>query len=142
MTGTLSTPVTLDDDLLTFEPPEGVAGIALDGGALQANVSSIVSVASVDFTFQENSNTPGRFLEQSVVVNRPPGTGFFVGMNVIRHSFTSSNFANLTERPLGQLFAGVGLRGQNVLVCQARLTDSNSDDPIDIRIRAFIVFFN
>lgn len=142
MTETFSIPVTLDDDLVTFQPPDGSAATALDGGALQANVSSIVSVASVDFIFQENSNTPGRLLEKSVVVNRPPGTGFFIGTNVIRHSFTSSDFATLTERPLGQLFAGVGLRGQNVLVCQARLTDSNSDDPVDIRIRAFIVFFN
>ncbi len=141
MTQVSQVPVEPDQDIESFQPPGG-ATAELDGNVQQVNVSSIVSVVGADFTFQENSGTPGRFLEQTRVVSRPPGSGFFVGVNVFRGSFTTPNFLFLAERPLGQFNVSVGLRGTNTLVCQVRLTDSNQDDPIDIRVRAFIAFFN
>ena len=140
MTQVMSDQIAPDQEIETFQLP-GEEGQSLAGGALQADVTSIVSVVGADFAFQQNANTPGRFLEQTRPVTRPPGSGFFVGVNTIRSSFTSNNFQTLTERPLGQIFVSVGLRGTD-LVCQVRLTDSNSDDPIDIRVRAFIAFFN
>lgn len=133
--------VDLDKDIETFQLPEGAAAAELNGAATQVNVSSVISFVGADFTFQENSNTPGRTLEQTRTVTRPPGSGFFVGLNVINGAFTTSDFQHLTERPLGQFFVIVGMRGDNTLVCQVRLTDSNSDDPVFIRVRAFVIFF-
>jgi hypothetical protein len=123
----------------SFQMPSGQVP-ATGGQALQANVSSIVNVVGATFLFRENSNTPGRVLEQSQVVNVPAGAGFFTGINGIDGAFTTSDFTHLTERPLGEFSAFVGLRGNN-LVCTVRLTDSNSDDPIQIVVRGFIAFF-
>jgi hypothetical protein len=141
MTQTSQVRAEPDNNIKSFQIP-GDATAELDSNVQQVNVSSIVSIVSAEFLFQENSNTPGRFLEQSRVVNVPPGTGFFVGLNVIGDAFVTSNFTSLRERPLGQFYVAVGLRNPNVLVCQVRLTDANSDDPIEIRVRAFIAFFN
>jgi hypothetical protein len=125
----------------SFRLPEGKQVSHREGAALQvAELTSIVSVASHVFSFNENSNTPGRFLEQSVVVNVPPGAGFFVSMASFAGAFTTGNFQFLTERPLGQFFVSLFLRGNN-FVCQVRLTDSNSDDPISINVTGVIVFF-
>jgi hypothetical protein len=136
-----ASPVVLHQpDLETFSLPEGAEAVRGDGMATQVAISSIVSVASNTFVFRENSNTPGRLLEQSVVVNRPSGAGFFTCIPAFTGAFTSSDFQTLRERPLGQFFAQVFLRG-NSLVCQVRLTDSNADDPIFIFVTGLIVFF-
>jgi kumamolisin len=124
-----------------FRAPSNAALAARQGEAPSANVSSIVSVASQLFTFKENSNTPGRFLEQSVVVNVPAGAGWFTCIPHVMGAFTSSDFQTLTERPLGQFFVNVGMRGNN-LVCTVRLTDSNSDDPIYIEVSGTVVFYS
>lgn len=128
----------LGPELETFRAPEGTNLVS--GAAAAANVASIVNVASHTFEFRENSNTPGRWLEQSTVVSVPSGAGFFVCLNHFMGAFTSPNFQFLVERPLGQFSVNVGLRGNN-LVCQVRLTDSNSDDPVFVRVSAIVVFY-
>lgn len=134
--------VTLQDPKLeAFRVPGHAKLAAREGEAKTANVSSIASVASHTFTFKENSNTPGRLLEQSVVVTVPSGAGFFTCTPYITGAFTTGDFQHLTERPLGQFYVAVGLRGNN-LVCTVRLTDSNSDDPIFIEVTAIVVFYN
>jgi len=127
-------------DLETFRLPGGVAVAGADNELHIAPLSQVVGVASHLFSFRENSNTPGRFLEQSIVVNVPAGAGFFTSIASFFGAFTTGNFANLTERPLGQFIVSVGLRGNN-LVCGVRLTDSNSDDPVAIDVTANIFFF-
>jgi len=117
--------------------PSGTPGRA----AAAVNVSAILSVVPHTFSFRENTNTPGRFLEQSAVVDVPAGAGFFTSIFSFTAGFTTPDFQRLTERPLGQLSIGVGLRGNN-FVCTVRLTDSNSDDPIAIDVSALVVFFN
>ena len=134
--------VTLQDTKLeTFRVPQNAKLSAHAGQAQAVNVSAIVSVASHTFTFKENSNTPGRLLEQSIVISVPSGSGFFSCIPYLTGAFTTGNFQNLTERPLGQFFVSVGLRGNN-LVCRVRLTDSNSDDPVFIEVSAIVVFYN
>jgi hypothetical protein len=128
-------------EIETFRAPARAQLTAREGEAMAINVSSIVSLAFNTFTFQGNSNTPGRFLEQSVVVNVPSGAGFFTCAPHITGAFTTGDFRFLTERPLGQFYVDVGLRGNN-LVCGVRLTDSNSDDPIFIQVTAIVVFYN
>lgn len=128
----------------TLQPPPGKqVAISAVGTVQQAlEVSTIIGVAPVTFVFNENSNTPGRLLEQTVVVNRPdPNSGFFIMLAGISGAFTTSDFQFLTERPLGQFLAQVFLRGTDNLVCQVRLTDSNSDDPVSLFVTAVIVFF-
>lgn len=124
----------------SFRFPEGKEVSAEEGKAQEATISSIVGVAARTFTFRENSNTPGRTLEQSVIVNVPSGAGFFTSIAQINGAFTTSDFRFLTERPLGQFIVSIFLRGNN-FVCQVRLTDSNSDDPIFISVTGIIVFF-
>ncbi len=129
-----------DSKLETLRAPKGVKGSAPPGETQTIDVSAIVSVASHTFTFRENSNTPGRLLEQSVVLNGPPGAGFIVSLSFLTGAFTTANFQQLTERPLGQFYVGAGFRGNN-LVCNVRLTDSNLDDPIFIQVTASVLFF-
>jgi len=139
---TSATEIVSDIEILTFQAP-GTSTAQLDDEAVQVNVASIVSVVGVNFTFQENANTPGRVLQQTRSVTRPAGSGFFTGLNFFKSSFTTSNFQFLTERPLGEISVSLGLLADNqTLVCQVRLTDSNQDDPIDIRVRGFIAFYN
>ncbi len=124
----------------SFRFPKGKEVSVEEGRAQEATVSSIVRVVSQTFTFKENANTPGRFLEQSVVVNVPSGAGFFTSIFSFMGAFTTPDFQLLTERPLGQFSVSVGLRGNN-FVCQVRLTDSNQDDPIFIQVSALLIFF-
>jgi hypothetical protein len=123
-----------------FRPPEGKEARVEEGLAQAVDISSIVSIATNEFVFQESSGTPGRFLEQAVAVTRPPNAGFFTLMTKVSHAFMTPDLQFLTERPLGQVFAQVGMRGDN-LVCTVRLTDSNADDPIRIRVTAHVLFF-
>jgi len=101
----------------------------------------VTGVVSRRFTFRENSNTPGRLLERSVAISVPPNSGFVVSMSYFTAGFTNANFSSLTERPLGQFLFAVGMRGNN-LVCQVRLTDRNSDDPVFIEVDANVLFFS
>jgi hypothetical protein len=130
----------LDSNLETFRVPEGVEIPYSEGAAKQVSVTSIVNVVSHLFSFRENSNTPGRRLEQSVVVTIPSGAGFFLCLSTLNGAFTSSNFQNLNERPLGQFMATLGMRGDN-LVCTVRLSDNDANDPIAIDVRALVVFY-
>lgn len=131
-------PPTSDQE--SFRPPQGTALTYQAGAASTVSATSLVSLASHRFEFRENSNTPGRFLEQSVVVSVPVGAGYFCCTSQVMGAFTTPNFQFLTERPFGQFHVSVGLRGNN-LVCTVRLTDSNSDDPIFIVVDAIVVFF-
>jgi hypothetical protein len=126
--------------LESFDFPEGKEVSVEEGRAQEVALSSIVSLAVRTFTFRENSGPPGRILEQSVAITRPAGAGFFTTMPTINAAFTSSDFRVLTERPLGQFIASLGLRGDN-FVCTVRLTDSNQDDPIFISVTGIVVFF-
>lgn len=131
---------SLNPEIKTFSVPEGTELSNVEDIAKAADITSVVRVASHTFTFKENRNTPGRLLEQSVVVNVPSGAGYFVCTPYTTGAFTTPNFNSLTERPLGQFYVNAGLRGNN-LVCSVRLTDSNADDPIFIQVTAIVVFY-
>jgi hypothetical protein len=122
-----------------FGTPEGKEINLEADPAQEVAVSTILSVVPRTFTFRESSGTPGRILEQSVPITRPPGAGFFTMIPALNAAFTTPDFF-LTERPLGQFMASVFLRGDN-FVCRVRLTDSNQDDPIFISVSAIVIFF-
>ncbi len=122
-----------------FRAPEGVKLTKVEGELQTVDITSVVSVASNTFTFRETGGTPGRVLEQSVVIRVPSGAGSFICTPYFTGAFiTRDGF--LTERPLGQFFVSTFLRGDN-LVCRVRLTDSNQDDPIFIQVTATVVFY-
>ena len=127
-------------DVETFRNPSDAVVLGDPEQAQTTQVNEIVGLASATFTFKENANTPGQTHEQSKVVSVPSGAGFFCMIPYFTGAFTNSSFTHLTERPLGQFLVGVGLRGNN-LVCQVRLSDKNSDDPIFIQVTAVVVFF-
>ncbi|MEM7758956.1 MAG: S8 family serine peptidase [Cyanobacteria bacterium P01_A01_bin.40] len=131
---------SFNPEIKTFDVPEGSELSNIEGRARAADITTMLKVASHTFTFKENQNTPGRLLEQSVVVDVPSGAGFFVCTPYTTGAFTTPNFNSLTERPLGQFYLNAGLRGNN-LVCSVRLTDSNADDPIFIQVTATVVFY-
>jgi hypothetical protein len=122
-------------------PDSAVAAASDDVSA--AAVGSI-GVIPFSFEFKKRNQTgtpsPGSTHEQSTVVSIPSGSGFFITLNYIDGGFVENNFNTLRERPLGQFFVSVGLRGNN-LVCRVRLTDVNSDDPIIVRVSGTLVTF-
>lgn len=128
-----------DEQLEKFAAPENKTITSKEGSAQSINISNVVGIALNTFSFQlDNGNT----VEQTVAVNRPPGAGFTVMLQDLYYSFVNrDNRAQLTERPLGQFIADIGLRG-NELVCRVRLTDRNADDPVSIFVSAAVLFFN
>lgn len=135
-----TSPSVVDLELETFRIPEGSKLTGVEGEAKAVDITSVVSVASNTFTFRESTGTPGRVLEQSVVISVPSGAGFFTCIPFFAGAFTNESFTLLRERPLGEFYVAAGLRGNN-LVCTVRLTDSNQDDPILIRATATVVFY-
>jgi hypothetical protein len=127
-------------DLEAIRYPQGAA-LRSAGDLSLASVASIVGVSAHSFRFRENSSSPGRILEQSIVISLPPDAGAFTMISSYSSAFTTSDFRFLTERPLGEHAVALGFRGNN-LVCQVRLTDSNQDDPIAINVTALVVAFN
>lgn len=134
-----NTPIE-EKTLDSFRVPEGKESTIQEGRAQEVAITSIVGVASNTFTFRESTNTPGRTLEASTIVTVPEGAGFFTMINTFSGSFTTPDFQFLKERPIGQFFVNLGLRGNN-FVCRVRLTDANSDDPILISVTGIIAFF-
>ncbi len=83
----------------------------------------------------------GDFSEQTSAVPLPPGAGFITLLNSLDYAFVRSpGSTTLTERPLGQFHVAVGMRGNN-LVCRVRLTDTNADDPVRVRVTAGVLFW-
>jgi hypothetical protein len=104
----------------------------------------ILDFFNKDFEFFEPGGTahllPGRPLEQSAPFTLPQGAGFFVTLSSFTGAFVHPD-KNLTQRPLGLFSVSVGVRTSSTLVCRVRLTDENMDDPILIRVRAFVTMF-
>ncbi len=125
------------DDLTVFSAP---AGRITDGQAMASSVdvNSVIRVAGHTFHFERRN---GDYEEKTVAVDRPPGAGFVVMLNTLQYAFVRAGTNTLTERPLGELVARAGLRGNNI-VCGVRLTDSNADDAVSISVNVTVLFFN
>jgi hypothetical protein len=107
-------------------------------------MATIDRIDGFSFVFDEPGGTshllPGRPLEQTRRVDRPPGSGFAVWLSSFSGSFVSGTM--LRQRPLGQFRVSVGIRDTNVLVCRVRLTDENMDDPVRVRVGACVMFLS
>ncbi|MCA9234319.1 MAG: hypothetical protein KDA44_02555 [Planctomycetales bacterium] len=132
------------------ESTEGPA-VESAGGSVDAEITQLddgfdvaplaigqISQAFRTFTFVLGD---GDFSEQTSAVPRPNNAGFVTFLNTLNYAFvTSSGSTTIKERPLGQFFARVGLRGNN-LVCTVRLTDRNADDAVRITVSAGVLFW-
>jgi hypothetical protein len=110
------------------------------------SVAAINAIGVIPFRFefkkrnQTGTPAPGSVFEDTRVVTIPSGAGFFITLNYIDCGFREENLVTLRERGVGQFFAAVGMRGNN-LVCQVRMTDSNADDPMTVRVAGTVVTF-
>jgi hypothetical protein len=133
----------LDEKLEFSRMPGGAVSKSGTDEAILAAANSI-GVIPFSFEFKKAGGTgqpsPGSVHEDTRVVSIPSGAGFFITLNYIDCGFREANLTTLRERPIGQFFASVGMRGNN-LVCQVRMTDVNADDPITVRVRGTVVTF-
>ncbi len=133
--------VAEDKSLERSRPPEGATA---KGG--EHALVAISSIGVIPFTFEfkvkpvTGTPAPGAVHEDTRVVTIPTGAGFFITLNYIDGGFRENDLNTLRERPIGQFFISVGMRGNN-LVCQVRMTDANSDDPITVRASGAVVTF-
>ena len=138
-----------DTTLVTFRPPQGKEVlVSPDGRGQQVDVSSIIRLFRNEFVFRESSVDPGRLLVKIAEVNKPPGAGAFFMLSGIQASFTTPDFQFLTGRPLGQVYAELLFRERNnpdeldKFVCRVRLTDTEEETPIEVRVTGTVVFYN
>jgi hypothetical protein len=108
-------------------------------------ITAVVGVSGFAFDFFNeggpNNLLPGRPTTQTASFTPPAGAGAFVCLSSLVNAFVTDGGVNLTERPLGEFEVIVGFADRTTLSCTIRLTDSNSDDPVKVRVRGLIVFF-
>ncbi|WP_026736156.1 hypothetical protein [Fischerella sp. PCC 9605] len=129
-----------NEELVTFAAPEGQSLETQEGIAQSIDVRNVVRIVNHKFRFELNN---GNIAEQSIPVTRPPGTGYTVFLQRLFYSFVDrNNRQQLTQRPLGEFFAEIGLTQNNQFACRVRLTDINADDPVTITVEGAVLFFN
>ncbi|MGF6312795.1 hypothetical protein ABIB82_006757 [Bradyrhizobium sp. i1.8.4] len=109
-------------------------------------VGGLAGFAGFSFFFFNEGGTgnlaPGRPTTQTAQFTSPPGSGALITLRSVSGAFVTDGGAHLTERPLGQFVTNVFFSGPNTLACQIRLSDSNSDDPIQVWVNGTLLFFN
>jgi hypothetical protein len=68
-------------------------------------------------------------------------TPHFVSLRSFSGKFVTPD-GKLTDRPVGAFEVDVRIEEPGLLACTVRLTDKNSDDPVEINVRGLIVFFH
>lgn len=89
-----------------------------------------------------NSKTPGMRRTKTLRYSSPmEGTPHFVVVRSFSGKFVKDT-GELTDRPLGAFEVNVWIRRPGTLACTVRLSDKNSDDPVEVDVRGLIVFFH
>jgi hypothetical protein len=68
-------------------------------------------------------------------------TPHFVSLRSFSGKFVTPD-GKLTDRRVGAFEVDVRIEEPGLLACTVRLTDKNSDDPVEINVRGLIVFFH
>ena len=88
-----------------------------------------------------HSQTPGMRRTKTLTYHSPiEGTPHFVALNSFSGKFVKDN-GELVDRPLGAFEVNVWIKEPGTLACAVRLSDKNSDDPVEVNVRGMIVFF-
>lgn len=97
------------------------------------------SMKSLD---ESNSQTPGMRRTKTLTYSSPfDGTPHFVSVSSFSGKFVNDT-GTLVDRPLGAFEVGVWIEEPGTLACAVRLSDKNSDDPVEINVRGVLVFFH
>ena len=93
-------------------------------------------------TFSEsNGQTPGMRRVKTLKYTSPlAGTPHFVALNSLSGRFLKDT-GELVDRPLGAFEVSAWIKEPGTLACAVRLSDKNSDDPVEVNVRGVIVFF-
>jgi len=91
---------------------------------------------------ESNSLTPGMRRIKTLTYNSPlEGTPHFVALNSLSGKFVKDT-GELVDRPLGAFEVNAWIKEPGTLACAVRLSDKNSDDPVEVNVRGVIVFFH
>lgn len=91
---------------------------------------------------ERDRRTPGMRRTKTLRYNSPlEGTPHFVVLRSFSGRFVNER-GELTDRPLGALEVTVGIKEPGLLACTVRLSDKNSDDPVEVSVRGLLVFFH
>ena len=112
-------------------------------------ISAYAFVGVMEFAFkfsaktlsESNGKTPG--MRRVKTLNYTPpleGTPHFVALNSFSGKFVKDT-GELVDRPLGAFEVSAWIKESGTLACAVRLSDKNSDDPVEINVRGVIVFF-
>ncbi len=90
-----------------------------------------------------NRRTPGKSRTRHINYEAPfdNATPHFVTLRSFSGKFVTSE-GKLTDRPLGAFDVNVWIKEPGTLACTVRLTDNNSDDPVEVEVAGVIVFFH
>jgi hypothetical protein len=131
----------------TLMEAEGIKPLDSETGGVSATipVSALTGIANFSFTFFNGGGTdnlaPGRPTTQTASLQVPAGTTHgVISLRTVSGAFVNAGGATLTERALGQFDVDVSFGANNTLVCLARLTDSNGDDPVQVFVYGTVVF--
>ena len=90
---------------------------------------------------ESNTRTPGMRRISTITYKTPlEGTPHFAAVNSFSGKFVKEN-GELADRPLGALEVSVWIKEPGKLTCAVRLSDRNSDDPVEVSVRGVLVFF-
>ena len=90
---------------------------------------------------ESNSKTPGmRRVKTLSYKSQFEGTPHFVALNSFSGRFVKET-GELVDRPLAAFEVSVWIKEPGTLACAVRLSDKNSDDPVEVNVRGVIVFF-
>lgn len=91
---------------------------------------------------EHNRRSPGMRRTKTLDYTSPiEGTPHFVVLRSFSGRFVKDN-GELVDRPLGALEVSVGIKEPGTLACTVRLSDKNSDDPVEVNVRGLLVFFH
>ena len=91
---------------------------------------------------EHNRQTPGMRRTKTLQYTSPlEGTPHFVVLRSFSGRFVKDT-GELTDRPLGAMEVSVGIQKPGTLACTVRLSDKNSDDPVEVNVRGLLVFFH
>jgi hypothetical protein len=119
-----------------------------DGAAPFIKAYALEGVIEFSFTFvrrtfdKAESRIPGKSATKVISYDAPYDgtTPHFIAMNSFSGRFLTSD-GKLTERPLGAFEVDLRIEKPGFLACTVRLSDKNSDDPVEIKVRGVLVFF-
>ena len=103
----------------------------------------------VEFAFRFSNKTleegklPGVSRTKTITYDAPfeGTTPHFVSLRSFSGRFVTAD-GKLTDRPVGAFEVDVRIAEPGVLACTVRLSDKNSDDPVEINVQGLIVFFH